>query len=265
MSEISKFWEFCKEREMIRFAKEHEDKDFSSQDKRLSRYWFPNIRRTDDPTTVWLHGDILSRITGANHIIMSVLMFRLFNRIEVGALMRDLLINHGYDAGMLLEDLGPHKGPLFNGRVPMMMTGRTLEATVSILDHVQASEHVRAQLVGNSLERATEALQEVKGVRGIAYEVVMDLRRTPLLAEAPDVMHWACPTPPAVSGAGMVIGEDLRSTRQDDRAAFLHLIQELREEQHPLTTGWEAAEYHRALCLYYTWAREAQPLRRYRG
>jgi len=258
------FWTFCAERENIRDRKEHSVPSPLTDDPRLAKYWFPNIRRMDDPTTCWLHAAVLRHLSDPQHIVMAVATFRLFNRLDLGPHLQDLLLTFGYDRDLLLTNMGPVRPPLFNGHLPRACTGSSLAATVAILDNLQAADNVRAQLVGTSLQQATEALSEVKGLRGLAYEIVLDLRHTPALADAPDVLSWSAETPAAVSGLGEYLERKLWSTRAADRATYRHWSNRLLAEQNPLAKGWEMAEIHRALCLYFTWARKAQPTRRYR-
>lgn len=259
-----KFWEFVEAREAVRWAKEHSHPHPLTDDPRLARYWFPNIRRMDDPTTVWLHGAVLNQIKDPAKMVLAAVTFRLFNKVATGELILPMLLNHGYDSRMMLAALGPHSGDLFTGSLPVPMTGRNLGETTRILDGLQASGLVLAQLRNNSLQMATEALSGVRGIKALAYEIVVDLSHTSALSGALDRRTWSCPTPAAVHGAGEVLEEDLSSTRQGDREITIHLMSELLHEDRPISVGWEMAEVHRALCLYFTWARKAQPTRRYR-
>ena len=52
MTPIEEFRWFVREREMARTLKEYGRPHPLTADPRLRDYWFPNIRREDDPNTV---------------------------------------------------------------------------------------------------------------------------------------------------------------------------------------------------------------------
>ena len=54
------FWQFMQEREQIRHRRRLGFLPPFTEDERLRRYFFPNVRRMDDPRTQWLHWVLLA-------------------------------------------------------------------------------------------------------------------------------------------------------------------------------------------------------------
>lgn len=259
------FWDFVKERERVRTRKEHGAQHPLTQDPRLQKYWFPNIRREDDRTTVWFRAMVRDQISDPFQLLMAIVVFRQFNLIEIGELLLTMMLSYGYDTDMLLKTLGPREGRLFNAHMGSRMSGRTLEAVVRTLEAFEASDHIHIQLEEDSLENATQALQKVKGIGPeMAYELVCDLRHTGWLMMATDKKSWASPTTGACLGAGHILERELHTTRKADREETKALMYELLSEPQPISMGWEMCEVQRALCLFNTWARKAQPKGVYR-
>lgn len=259
MTSKTEFWDFVTEREMIRTKKEQGCTHPLTQDPRLKDYWFPNIRREDDPTTVWFRATIRDHIVDPHQLLMAVVAFRMFNSVATGERIQKMMLRHGYDRDQLLRALGGRVGN-HNAHLPWGVQPYTLAKAVTILEQFQQMGQVHCRMEGGNLERAHEALCETRGIgTALGYEIICDLRRTQWLLLATDVNTWAAPTPMVCHGAGLILGREMRSTRTADRAAVVALMQELRAAG----SGWEMAEAHRALCLYYIWKRPEQPKRRY--
>lgn len=71
---------------------------------------------------------------------------------------------------------------------------------------------------GNSLQVASAYLQSYPAIgRFIAYELVTDLRHTPILNTAEDIGSWANPGPGAKRGLNRIHGRHLKFTQPDDK------------------------------------------------
>ena len=257
------FWEFCAERERIRVRHENCTPDPLTEDPRLARYWFPNIRRMDDPTTVWLHGALLRRLDDPEQIIMAAVAFRLFGSRDTGEKLLPVLLEPGFDEHAILEVVGPMSRP-FNSRLHPHLRSRSLGAVARTLGALRAEGACWHLLRGATLREATRALSSVQGIgRELAYEMVCDLRWTPVLQEAPDARTWALPGRSAVEAVGGLVKRDLRSTRQADRGITVGIMQGLLADAQP-AWRWEMSEPQRALTLFHFWCRERRPSRRYR-
>ena len=257
------FWDFCAERERIRVRRESRTPGPLTEDPRLARYWFPNIRRMDDPTTVWLHGALLRRLADPEQLIMATVAFRLFGSRAAGEQLVPMFLCSKYNEAEFLDSVGPLIRP-FNGRLHRHLRSRSLEAAARTLAHLQRQGACWHLLRGATLREATRALSGVVGIGPeLAYEMVCDLRWTPVLQGAPDAYSWALPGRSAVEAAGGLVKRDLRSTRQADRARAIDLMRGLLADAQPAWC-WEMSEPQRALTLFHFWCRERRPSRRYR-
>lgn len=256
------FWAFAWERERIREKREMGLNPPFSDDPRLRDYWFPNLRRMDDPTTVWLHGALLGPLTEPPEIVLATVAFRLFGSQEAGEAMLPMFLGPGYHEAGLLAAVGPLKAP-FNGHLSRHLRSGTLAAAAATCEAIEASDGLWHLLRGASLREAVRALRAVPGIGPeLAYEIVCDLRWTPVLQDAPDKLSWALPSRSAVEAVGSLQERELRSTRRLDRQETVAAMRALLEE--PQFDDWELSEVQRTLSLFHFWSRKAQPPRRYR-
>lgn len=249
---------FVKERELIRTKKEFGEPDPLTEDPRLRRYWFPNVRREDDPTTVWFRAEIRDRITDPVHLLLAIVAFRCFGRVSTGELLKNMMLRHGYDRDMLLQAVGPTEKP-FNSRWTMYKGPANLNTVVRVLDELEKRDTVMLRLQ-DTLQESWSALQEIRGISPtLAYEVVCDLRRTDWLSKAPDIMTWAAPTVGVCDGLSLLREQRFSHEAARDQVEAIKAMREL------LATdpSWEMSEVQRALCLFAIWARPNRPARSY--
>jgi hypothetical protein len=217
-------------------------------------WWFVH------PTTVWFRATIRDHIIDPFQLLMAVVTFRMFNKIETGEKLQRMMLQNGYERGQFLRALGGRKR-LYNGHLPMGIQHRTLAAVVAALDAFQERDDLHVQLEANSLQRAYTALCEAKGIGpALAYEIVCDLRHTQWLLLAEDTQTWGAPTAHACGGVGALLGTEVRPSRAAGRKRTVDWIRQLCR----VDESWEASEAHRALCLFYYWKRPETPPRRYR-
>jgi len=264
-TKTKKFWTFVGERETIRIRKERGDDPPFTDDPRMRDYYFPNLRRTDDPATVWLHGALLRRLESPDQIVLASAAFRLTGgSIAAGEAMVPMFTGPGFDADILLGTLGPLKAP-FNGTVHRHLRMATLADLSAAACTLGAANGYWPLLKGASLYDAHRALKRTPKIGpDLAYEIVCDLRRTAVLRDASDVRTWAHPGLSAVLAAGAITDNDWRHTRQADRQGTLQLMRFLLAEAQMDYPDWELSEIQRSLTLYHFWAREGKPTRRYR-
>lgn len=258
--DLSRFEWFVRERELIRTKKEFGQPDPLTEDPRLRDYWFPNIRREDDPTSVWFRAAVRDKISDPLQLLLAIVVFRCFGQIRTGELLQDMMLEEGYDTGTMLCALGPQEFKLFNPRWTMYRGPATLAAVAQVMEQIPERLDVTVRLEG-SMEAAWHALQEIRGLTPtLAYEIVCDLRHTGWLLQAPDLKTWAAPTIGAVGGIGLILGQQLSADRAADQKDTIRLMKAL------LATdpSWEMSEAHRAVSLFYVWARTQKPVRRYR-
>lgn len=257
---------FVRERERIRLRCEAGDKPpHAEPGSRLRDYWFPNIRRSDDPATVWLHFALLAHLDKPQEIILAATAFRLFGGwVPTGELIAPMFWGSGYSETLFLEQLGPVKLPS-NPHVPRQLRASTLAAAAGVLETLHEADSFWHLLRGASLREATGALTKIRGIGPeMAYEIVCDLRRTPVLQGALDVRTWAQPSRGVVFAAEELLGRELGCQTMQGKLETVALMRQILAQTEREFPDWELAEVQRALGLFYTWTRESKPQRRYR-
>ena len=253
MEPIKKFWTFVRERETIRERKENGAPRPYTEDPRLQDYRFPNIRRSDDPATVWLHGGMLRYLDGKPESqIQAAVLFRAFGgSVETGEAIASMYFGSGWDQGLFLGAVGPLKTP-FSSHVPRHLRMGTLADIAAAGCDVARQFGYWPLLRGASLCDAHRALTAIpKMGPELAYEVVCDLRKTPVLRDARDGATWAHPGTSAVLAAGTITDNDWRHTRRDDRRETILLMQALLAEA--------AAHHHRRAVAVDVWYQRLCP------
>lgn len=265
MKEIKKFWTFVRERETIRVRRERGDKPPFTEDERLMNYWFPNIRRSDDPATVWLHAALLRHLDEPQDLVEASVAFRLFGGwVPTGELLAPIWYGSGYWEAGFLEALGGVEKPS-NPHVPRQLRTQSLAAAAASLEAVHAADGFVHLLRGATLQEAHRALSRPRGIGPeMAYEVVCDLRRTKVLEAAPDRLSWALPSVSAVKGASLLLDRELGPARRGDQQETIETMQRILEEGREEFPDWELSEAQRALSMFHTWASWPKPARRKR-
>jgi hypothetical protein len=264
-TQIEKFWTFVLEREIIREHKEAGCPAPHTEDERLRDFHFPNIRRSDDPSTVWLHGALLRHLDRPEDIILATVLFRAFGgSVATGEAFAPVFHGSGWNEGLFLDAVGPLETP-FSTRIHRHLRMGTLADVAAAGCDVRRQIGYWPLIRGASLCDATRALKRIpKMGPEMAYEVVCDLRRTIILRNAPDARTWAYPGTSAVRAAGTITDNDWRHTRRDDCLKAGLLMQDLLATSRTDFPDWEMSEIHRALTMYHFWSRKATPTRRHR-
>jgi hypothetical protein len=235
---VEAFFAFARERHAIYLRRKYNI--FSPQmalaasawtkDPILGKYRFTNVFRELDKTTVWLRENVRERYAlGPEYLLAATVIFRWFNRIATGEAIFSqgflpLTTVAGYcsfDAYMRTGDIGQLRAPILSycGKGPYV-TGSYIIKTPdgkSKLDGVlwcieqfmKTGPKAAPTLPRWTLREAWEWLKEYPYMGPfMAYEVVTDLRWTPLMDKAGDIMTWANPGPGAKRGINRVRGAD---------------------------------------------------------
>lgn len=259
---MTEFWDFVREREAIRERRAAGDPPPFTDDPRLRDYWFPNIFRTDDPSTRWID-TVLRQIEDPEQVILAAVAFRMLGGWpeRFGPLVK-MFTGPGYFEDGLLQFLGGWR-PLFNPTVDQGMRGRRLVDVVGACETISQGGGSWHLLRGASLREATRALSEIRWIgEAVAYEIALDLHRTGMVDE--DVDSWACPSWPAVAASATITGEDLGPERSGDRVKTVTLMKTLLVTGRKEFPALHLPEIQRGLHLFHYWAREARPPRRKR-
>ena len=186
-------------------------------------------------------------------------IFRWFNRIETGERVVDLLLN-GWDRDEAYQRLARVKGALWTGayRIRGENGVPKLESTLDSIEIARSKLPAMVARWGPSLREAWLDLRRLPYLGNfMAYEVVTDLRWTPVLSGAKDVETWAAAGPGCAAGLGWVEVGDLKKYdyhSDRDQAAMLPLMRDLLEmssdpEYWPYTDApWELREVEMWLC-----------------
>ena len=254
---IDRFFATARERyrmKLRRFA--GEDVPWTT-DPILSAWRFCNVHREDDKTTVWFRENVRSHLTRET-AVFSTVAFRWFNRIETGQLIRDFLVSGTWDTHVVrkrLKDVRPLTTGAYIINSPWGMN--KLDGILQCLG--KARRLIPKLEIGSSLRESWRELQALQCFGSfMAYEVVSDLRWTPVLADAEDRMTWAAAGPGCARGLGRVLRDDpnhFHYGSASGQAEMLDLMQTLLAYSRD-TLYWPAAWRHWEMREVEHWACE---------
>jgi len=230
---FTRFWYWIKERHKIYLKKQAAMPKPWTDDEILQNYFFTNPYRELDKTTQWLRRHVREPFADDPAIFVATVIFRWFNRISTGHLLRyGRPINHGCsgspwkvkkeycylytwnekDVVTVLEKARKH-GPVFTGAY-MIKAGNGPKGCkiASVCKAISSVWEDREELVdlcleSSSLEKVWQRLLKFDYLgKFMAYEIVCDLRYTYLLRDAVDVLTWANPGPGAKRGLARMEG-----------------------------------------------------------
>jgi len=208
MLRVNEFFETAREREAIRLRREAGSSIHWTTDPVFKVWRFCNVRREDDKTTQWFRQNVRSKLTGVK-AVESTIIFRSFNKIETGERIKDLLLGE-WDTEEARRRLWNVK-PLVTGAYMISsLPGYTkLDGILKVIDFIRPQLAKTVAPWGDTLREAWEDLQQFPYLgRFTAYEVVTDLRWTPVLENAGDIYSWACAGPGCARGLGRVVHND---------------------------------------------------------
>lgn len=229
-----------------------------TKDEVFQKYRFCNVHREDDKTTQWFRNEVRSKLAGLR-VVEATVIFRWMNRIETGEIIKDLLLNgwNRDEAKRRLQDVRP----LVTGAY--MIKTRTgmskLDGMLAAIDDALPQLPVMVAKWGSSIEAATEDLLAIDGLgRFLAYEITTDLRWTPVLNQAADILTWANAGPGCTHGLGRLFDDPWKWKRGDKihQQEMVDVMQELvRQSQDPMRwpanwTAWEMRTAEHWSCEY---------------
>lgn len=228
----AEYFAFARERYSIFRRREEGEPGPWTEDEILRTYRFCNIFRNDDRVTRWFHQEVLACVATNRLRLRAALIFRYLNRIETGEVVKEVLLHPGLPAASLLAHVEhelrrlvgsgqPILGPAYMIKTPLRKDKVTglLELWRGVLAHEDSIVYQMQQ--ERSLKFAVEQLCSYPYVGPfMAYEIVTDLRWTPLLSHAFDIHSYANPGPGAVRGAARLLG---KNAEELNRASKAHL------------------------------------------
>lgn len=230
---------------------------------------FCNVFREDDKTTVWLRENIRQPLRMTTlEVLLAITIFRWFNKIEIGEVIKECLLDSVFNVGILKEkilDKYP-KGPFVTGsyiiKTPDNMN--KLDGVLWCIDTFQrnAENGMFDKIIecGASMQEACGLLQQSPYLgKFMAYQICCDARFTCLLENAPDLTTWAQPGPGSTRGLGRIFYNYVyrfNNTGSGGNKEMISLMQELLHYSQDARywpdnwPRWEMADVQNWCCEY---------------
>ena len=261
---LSRFFRYARTRYQIKLTRETpSNKPPWTTDPILQKYRFCNIFREDDRVTQWFRENVRDRYRDRGCVVAATIIFRWFNRIETGQVLRahGLLTKWNPKiAKDVLKDLHPLVTGAYMIKTPAKM--KKLEGLCWCIDNVWSQRHYLEEVIthASTLRGAhTELLRFPYLGPFMAYEIVTDLRHTALLEDAKDINSWASAGPGAARGLGRILTGDVGqfnySSKPDreimERSMGNLLVRSRHERFWPKRwPRWEMREVEHTLCEF---------------
>lgn len=234
---------------------------------------FCNVFRELDKTTQWCKKHVRDVHQGMM-VVPAVVMFRAFNKIETGELLfgrrvvRGMTPFRAWWEGTATRDqlaaaIRENQHAPYITAAYIIKTPDGMDKVTGVLDSLVKFRDQTQRSTG-AYSCPTGSLREFWGwLRSFpyqgdfsAYEVTSDLRWTPLLSRAPDIMTWANAGPGAVRGLNRIASRptEMRATlpRSQAEEEMRNLLQLSRDPSHwpPGWGRWEMREVEHWLCEF---------------
>jgi hypothetical protein len=261
---IQQFFSVARERERIRLKREAGQKKPWTDDKIFRAWRFCNVHRENDKTSVWFRDNIRKPLLDADpqKQIESTIIFRWFNRIQTGEKIKDLLLGQ-WDTEEARDRLRDEKPVVTGAYIIKGPDGYSkldgvLYCVNAALDRTPEMTKRWGSTQDFTLQEAWEDLVEFYYLGPfMAYEIVTDLRWTPVLGNAPDIMTWANAGPGCARGLGWIIGDQraFNSNSAKHQLGMLSMMEGLLEysktDLWPSSwQPWEMREVEHWLCEF---------------
>lgn len=281
------FFAMARERYRIKLRRDAGQKPPWTEDEVFRDWRFCNIFREDDRTTIWFRENVrepLSELARSYafsktreliylRIIEATVAFRAFNRIETGEIVKDLLLD-GWNSDEAHERLKDVR-PIVTGAY-MIKSPTGLNKLNGILENIDGVFEGLPRLVSLWMFSLEESWKDLKQLPGLgpftAYEVITDLRWTPVLEHAVDKMHWTNAGPGCAHGLGTILGDRKQFNKnsreeQKEMLDMMRVLLEISQENKNWSADWppwEMREVEHTLCEYdkYVRAWDGEQLKR---
>lgn len=278
-----KFFMLARERYNILLRRRAGDPWPWTKDTHLQTWRFTNIFREDDRTTSWFRNEIrdpLSMRCGTGlpfhnienriKLVESTMIFRWFNRISTGELIKDLLLGEWNSREALLRLQG--EDPIFTGAYIIIgVPGQSkLEGVLEAIDGARPYLPVMVPKWGATLEDAWEDLKTIPYIGGFTgHEIVQDLRYTPVLENATDVNSWGNLGPGAIRGISWLVyghGEGFNNSvsQQKQMLKLMAELLEMSRDPQYWPVEWPKWEMHQVEFLLCEFAKYMRALNGFR-
>lgn len=217
-TDYTPLFHWIKEREKVRIAKERGDALPWTQDPIIATYRFCNVRREDDRGTVWIRQHIREAFAGHPNLWFMLCIARQINWPDT---LAELIAERAWpvDDGRFTPSLITSVLNRRKARGDKVYTGAYMISAPSTKG-ADKQAYIAETVIGAlwrrrehfptwnvSLRSVHEWLTASNGWGNfMAYQALVDMRFTPLLAEAPDVTTWAAAGPGTLRGLNRLHG-----------------------------------------------------------
>lgn len=267
------FWYWVTERHRIHLRRVNGVAKPWTKDAILRDYKFTNVFRQLDRGTLWLtwhflakHGD-----DGAELIVFNVGWYRLFNWTGTGALLGWQTRWRPETAIRKLRQAKKRGEQIFTG-AHIVWGPKGQPKIEGVVENATELWKVRKRVASaarfwRSLEATFDELTKVQGIGDfIAYEIVSDLRHTPVLNQARDINTWANVGPGALRGLRRL---DPEMKTRDGLARMRELLARSRAQIPDNFPAMELRDIEHSLCEFDKYCRvkfgEGRPRSKYPG
>ena len=260
---LAKFFSTARERYLIKLRREKGQTQPWTQDQTFQEWFFCNVHREDDKVTTWFRENIRNQV-GGWRAVRACYIFRFFNRIETGEVLKSMLLSEkpfstkkAYD---LLKEIRPVTNAAYIVNSPNYMP--KLEGILKCIeDYSDQLEEESKTWSGESLEEAWETFCELPHTGAfMAYEMVSDLRWTPVLRDAKDILSWANSGPGCARGLSWLTGCKVPRTAHLPLMRCIYSI--VKENWYSNWKEWELREVEHWLCEFDKYCRARYEHRR---
>lgn len=221
---LSRFFAYAVEREKIRQRRALDSPKPWTNDSILQTNRFCNVYREHDKTTVWFCENIRYPLMQSSFCLAATIIFRWFNKIEIGKVLKPMLLSEKWDSGeakKLILEAYPN-GPFVTGAyiINTPIGKNKLDGVLWCIDTALSTVVPEVlELKNKSLESVWLVLKKAPHLGDfMAYEVVTDMRFTPMLNKARDIFFWANPGPGALRGMSRIIGQDVNTFKKGSQS-----------------------------------------------
>jgi len=268
---IAQFFYWINERHRIYLNRQKGQPKPWTADPILQQYKFTNAFRQLDTGTVWLTEYFIKPYWhGADLLLFNIAWYRLFNWIGTGSVVG--YIGH-WNRPSFVEVLKKHRAAgnqvFTNAHMTHGEKGRdkieTMADAMNVLWDQRQAFYLLAR-ESKSLEKVFKEIIQIRSIgKFIGYEIITDLRHTPILNDATDIMTWANPGPGAKRGMYR-LREHLPA---DGILGMQHLLQISPNFIQPHVPTLEMRDIEHSLCEFDKYMRvfhgEGTPRMKYNG
>ncbi len=277
---VEGFFQFCRDREFVRINKESGKPKPWTDDPILRDFYFCNIFREDDKVTRWFRREIREPLRDNHRVAMATVVFRWFNLISTGELIRNLLREDPYDLEHIEAVLRPIQArgdKLYTGAF-MINSAPGVDKLTSLLECMKEAKPIASALATDdswTLQEAHSIFRQIPRLGNfMAYQVVCDLRYTYVLENATDKLTWSSAGPGAARGlvdvyGGPLLGYGSASGQEEMLKQMRGLLDLARDKSKcywpPTWPAWELSTVQHSLCEYNKYLRGQRGERLKRG